>query len=74
MSLLINDDRAAPTSAAGEKKPALREQISHTAPKNSAAAGAVKHTQNQIAAASQMRFTRELNSYTRAVCMRLGYA
>ncbi len=35
---------------------------------------AVKSSPNQIAAASHLRFTRELSSYTRAVCMRLGYA
>jgi hypothetical protein len=32
------------------------------------------HTVNEVVAASQLRFTKELSSYTRAVCMRLGYA
>ncbi len=73
-SVVDKNDESASTSAAaiGRTKPALREP----APKGSAAAagGSVKHSPNQIAAASQMRFTRELSSYTRAVCMRLGYA
>ncbi len=77
-SVVDKNDESASTSAAaiGGTKPAIREQSSHPAPKGSAAAagGSVKHSPNQIAAASQMRFTRELSSYTRAVCMRLGYA
>jgi hypothetical protein len=33
-----------------------------------------QHSVNELVAASQARFVKELSSYTRAVCMRLGYA
>lgn len=38
------------------------------------AADSARHSVTQIVLASQRRFTKELCSYTRAVCMRLGYA
>ena len=36
--------------------------------------GGTKHTANQIVAAAQGRHLKELSSYVRAICMRLGFA
>jgi hypothetical protein len=40
----------------------------------SSVSSSAQHSVNELVAASQARFVKELSSYTRAVCMRLGYA
>jgi len=44
------------------------------APKNTSTSAPQQNSVTKIVLASQSRFTKELCSYTRAVCMRLGYA
>lgn len=48
-------------------------QRSSSSEKKQANNGNNKHSVTRIVAACQNRFTRELSSYTRAACMRLGY-
>lgn len=81
MNVMLERSAVAVVASSSEEGKSMdaREEATGTAdtpppPGGAGAAAAARHSVTQIVLASQHRFTKELCSYTRAVCMRLGHA